>query len=111
VILGPDGGETRCPAASCCVQVSASTRLEVVTEGILLRRLQQDPELQVAAPASSRSRKQQSVLQLVLLASILNICVHSYARIGTEKHLADNFNCSRQLQGAVMSSCRRPPHE
>jgi hypothetical protein len=31
----------------CCVQVSSATRIEVVTEGILLRRLQQDPTLQV----------------------------------------------------------------
>lgn len=46
------------PPGDCCMlvppalQVSAATRIEVVTEGILLRRLQRDPGLEVRAACS-----------------------------------------------------------
>lgn len=40
-----------CALRAVWLQVSSATRIEVVTEGILLRRLQQDPSLEVSNSA------------------------------------------------------------
>ena len=48
--LGEDGGATVGNRIRCEQKVSARTRIEVVTEGILTRMLQDDPELGGSGP-------------------------------------------------------------